>query len=222
VLIGSIGTICLGLGAWKAFFADGGPGLTALLVVGALLLVSSLVLPRLVAIAVSADGFEFRLAEQIAEEGAEATARTIDHTGLAALAEAYGTIRSMMPGEQYRRDRVPIQDLLVERAEALAESESFDAAELRKLFRQTTPIVRVLILGLMKGNTALADFNVIEMAIREKETDNEQYHAMLLAEKCWERLTPGERTAVQAVVRGRDVGSGARRTVANRILALPV
>jgi hypothetical protein len=221
VLVGLIGTVCLGLGAWTVSFADGGPGITALLLVGAVLLVCSFVLPRLIAITVSADGFEFRLAEQLAEEGAETTARAIDHTELAALADAYGTIRSMMPGQHHEKARVPIQDMLVDQAAALAETESFDATELRELFPRTTPVVRVLILGLMKGNTTLADYSVLAKAIHENETNNEQYHALLLAEKCWERLAPGERTAIQAAVRERDVGSGARREVADRILMLP-
>ena len=220
-LISAIGAASLGLGAWKVFFADGGPGLTPLIVVGAVLLVSPLILPRLLAVAVSADGFEFRLAEQIAAEGAEATARAIDHTELAALADAYGTIRSVASGSDHEKVRVPIQDMLVDRAKALAESEPFDAAELRELFPKTTPVVRVLILGLMRGNTTLADFGVIKMAISENETNNEQYHALLLAQRCWQRLSPEERTALQAVLRDLDVGTGARRGVANKILALP-
>jgi hypothetical protein len=219
VVIGSLGVLCLSVGAWKVFFADGGPGLTALLVIGAVLTVCPFVLPRLVAVALSLDGFEFRMSEQIAREGAEETARTIDNTELAALADAYGTIRSVMPGNAYKHVRVPIQDMLVDRAEALAASEPFDATELRELFPKTTPVVRVLILGLMKGNTALADAGVIETAIRSKETDNEQYHALLLAERCWERLSPEERTSIQSAIGDRDLGTGARRAVADKILA---
>jgi len=82
-------------------------------------------------------------------------------------------------------------------------------------------VVRVLILGLMKGNTTLADFGVIKMAISESETNTEQYHALILAERCWDRLSPDERTAIQDVLRDRYLGTGARRTVADKILRLP-
>jgi hypothetical protein len=218
LLVSVAGAVCLGLGTWKVYFADGGPGLTVLLVIGAVLLVSPFLLPRLVSVAVSADSFEFRMTEQMAEQGAEKTARAIDHTELAALADAYGTIRSVAPGDRYKDARKQIQDLLVDRAEALAASVSFDRAELRDLFPKTTPVVRVLILGLMKGNTTLADFGVVQAAIRENETNNEQYHALLLAEKCWDRWSPKERTSIQAALRDRDVGTGDRREVANRIL----
>ncbi|MEV6637321.1 hypothetical protein AB0M54_41970 [Actinoplanes sp. NPDC051470] len=74
-LLGVTGLTCLGIGAWKVFFADGGPGLTALLIVGAALFVLAFTPPRLAAIALTPDGLEFRLSQEMADKGAEATAR---------------------------------------------------------------------------------------------------------------------------------------------------
>lgn len=51
--VGALGVLCLTVGAWKVFFADGGPGLTVLLVIGAALTLCPFVVPRLTAIALS-------------------------------------------------------------------------------------------------------------------------------------------------------------------------
>jgi hypothetical protein len=56
---------------------------------------------------------------------------------------------------EYRSAKLHLQDLLVERSAAIARREKFDAAEVRLLFKNGAPTMRVLVLGLMQGDPSL-------------------------------------------------------------------
>jgi hypothetical protein len=82
-------------------------------------------------------------------------ARILDRSDLANFAESYAFIHEELHDPRYREARVHLQDLLVERAAALARREKFDASEVRTLFKNGSPMIRVLSLGLMRGRSII-------------------------------------------------------------------
>lgn len=123
----------------------------------------------------------------------------------------------------YRDAKAHLQDLLVERAAAAARREKFDASEVRTLFRNAAPTMRVLALGLMQGDPSLADGPTIVDAIANSRSANEQYQGLRLTEQCWPRLTPSFREAVRAAIEASpEIKTGeSRRALAEKILSLP-
>lgn len=85
----------------------------------------------------------------------------------------------------------------------------------------------MLAIGLMKGDPSLADGPSLAAAIGDYQSKNEQYQALLLAERCWLRLPRLDRQTVRAVV-ADAVSTGAippgsdRRPLAETILGLPL
>jgi hypothetical protein len=218
-----IGLAVLAMTGWKIYFSpDPGAALAVLVVTGAILLVSPLVLPYLQVIAVSADGFELRLVREIAAQGATETARLLNNTELAEIAEAYGVVHTQLAGEDFRATRAQVQDQLVARASASARLHLFDPNEIKQLFPKTTGPVRVLLLGLMKGDPRLVDAPTLASAIAAPVSANEQYHALLLAEKNMRRFTKAEQTTLLAAVDKADLGpeTSDRRLVVARIKSL--
>jgi hypothetical protein len=149
---------------------------------------------------VSASGLDLAFSREIAELGAPRTAKILDRTDLASYAESYGFVHDDLRHPDFRNARVHLQDLLVERASAAARRQKFDAAEVRSLFKEGSPIVRVLVLGLMEGDLSLADGATILSAIIDSRSGNEQYHGLWLALHCWRNLSKSERVAVQSAI----------------------
>ena len=100
-----------------------------------------------------------------------------------------------------RPARIRLQDHFVDTASASALVQQYDKDEVRKLFRDGPPVVRVLVLGLMLGDQSLADVDTIESAITESRTANEQYHGLQLAKRVGRSLLTSDRqrlwTAIQ-------------------------
>ena len=93
----------------------------------------------------------------------------------------------------------------------------------RAMFARGSLATRVLALGLMKGDPALADGPAVLAAIADPRSANEQYHGMELAKACWPRLPGSYRSLIQAAVQAdaRIGASTGRRALADEILALP-
>ncbi|MFF0373865.1 hypothetical protein [Actinoplanes missouriensis] len=221
--IAVIGLITLVAAGWKIYFAaDPGAALIALVIIGAVLLISPFVLPYLQAIAVNADGFELRLVREIAAQGAPETARLLNHTELAEIAEAYGVVHTQLAGDAFKETRTQVQDQLVNRASAFARQRNFDPEEIKQLFPKATAGVRVLLLGLMKGDPRLIDATTLTSAIAMPVTANEQYHALELAEKNLRHFTDADRAALRAALDEADLGppTSGRRMIASRIRAM--
>jgi hypothetical protein len=199
-VVGLTGLIMVGVGASRLFALNSGPAVTALLVTGSLLLLAPLIISRIEHLSVSTSGFELALAREIADLGAAKTARILDRTDLASYAESYAFISEELRDPDFWKARVHLQDLLVERASAAARRQKFDASEVRTLFKDGSPIMRVLVLGLMEGDLSLADGATILLAITDSRAGNEQYHGLWLALQCWRSLSRSERVAVQAAV----------------------
>ncbi|MEU8244275.1 hypothetical protein AB0C07_38975 [Actinoplanes missouriensis] len=218
--IAVIGLITLVIAGWKIYFAaDPGAALIALVIIGAVLLISPFVLPYLQAVAVNADGFELRLVREIAAQGAPETARLLNHTELAEIAEAYGVVHTQLAGDAFLQARTQVQDQLVARASAFARRRLFDPAEIKELFPKATAPVRVLLLGLMKGDPRLVDAPTLISALTMPVTANEQYHALELAEKNLRHFTEADRTALFAALGDADFGraTSKRYEIAERL-----
>ena len=99
-----------------------------------------------------------------------------------------------------------------------------NATEVRALFKNGTPMMRVLTLGLMRGDPSLADELTIVSAIADSRSANEQFQGLTLALLCWHTLARSDRTAIQSAIKDSpyipDPGLD-RQSLADQLLALP-
>jgi hypothetical protein len=224
LLLGVVGLALLAAAAARVIYTSSGAGIVTLLVIGAVLLVSPFIIARVERLTLSASGFELQLSREVAELGAPNAARILDRTDLAKFAEAYSFAHKELGDSRFRNARVHLQDLLVQRAAELARQEKFDPAEVRTLFANGTPELRVLAIGLMKGDPSLADGATVLAAIADPRTANEQYQGLELAKMCWPHLSRSYRSAIQSVIADSpDISAGSDRAqLAADLRALPV
>lgn len=224
LLVGAIGLGLLVAGAVKALSESGNGGGVALVVAGALLLISPFILGRIERLSVTASGFDLQLTREISELGAPKTAQVLDRTELAKFAESYAFVHEELRDPQYRDARVHLQDLLVERAAGVSRREKMNVTEVRTLFKNGSPMLRVLTLGLMQGDPSLADGATIVSAIADSRSANEQFQGLRLALQCWHNLARSDRHAIQSAARDSPyIQPGTdRQSLADRLLTLPV
>src|SRR4051812_8861784 len=207
----------------QAVRTDQSEPLIALALVGAVLLVVALVYQRLESLKVSATAVELRLSKTIVELGAPKAAEMLEQSGLTGMVQSYEFVRRELSGTAYRAAQTRLQDALVEQAAALARTQRFDPREVRRIFHEGSPLLRVLTLGLMEGDPSLGDVSIVVSAVSTSRTANEQYHGLALATLLWRHLSPGDRAAVLAVA-GADpwVGAGTdRKAVLDELRAMP-
>jgi hypothetical protein len=224
LLIAVIGLGVLVVGMVKAVSASGNAGGIVLIVAGALLLVSPLIIGRIERLSVSSSGFELQLAREMSDLGAPKTAQVLDRTDLAKFAESYAFIHEELRAREYRGAKVHLQDLLVERAAAISGREKMSADEIRALFKNGSPMMRVLMLGLMQGDQSLADGTTIVSAIADSRTANEQFQGLRLALLCWRNLAKSDRLTIHSAINNDSyIREGPdREQLADQLLALPV
>ncbi|HUC25274.1 MAG TPA: hypothetical protein VMA73_21415 [Streptosporangiaceae bacterium] len=187
------------------------------------LLISPFIADRIEHVSLGPSGVDLWLITQVSDRGAPRTAQILQRTELGRFAESYALVHVELRGDKYRAARVHLQDLLVSRASATATREKFEAREVRALFADGSPVVRVLVLGLMQGDASLADANTITAAITDGRSGNEQYQSLRLANLCWTRLKRADRQEIcQAIEQARFEPESARRREAQEILALPL
>lgn len=190
------GVAMLGIGA-AAALRQSGVGVTAIsIVAGFLLVLSPFILDRLEELSISESGAHLRLTSTVRDLGAPRTAKILDSTDLTRLADAYGFIHHVLDGPQYRAAKVHLQDTLISRAAEIAMTNSFDPAEVRRVFRDGPPVVRAIALGLMDGDLALADAEAVTSAVTDSRSANEQFHGLQLASRIWHKFTPEQRTVI--------------------------
>ena len=208
------GAALLVVAASELIGGDADAGVPWLVLAGGFLVVGPIILPRLTRLSVGADGFTFDLSEQVASLDAPDTARRIDRWGggLAEATAAYASAHTLLTGDDMRAARIRVQDHFVDTAAASALVQQYDAAEVRRLFRDGPPVVRVLVLGLMLGDPSLADAATIESAITESRTANEQYHGLRLAEQVGRRLPPEDRRRLRQAIEREPILDGHART----------
>jgi hypothetical protein len=224
LLIAVIGLALLFVGTAKAASASGEAGSIVLVVAGALLLVSPFIIGRVERLSVSTSGLELQLSREISELGAPKTAQVLERTDLAKFAESYAFIHEELSDPHYRSAKVHLQDLLTERAAAISRREKMNATEVRALFMNGSPMMRILALGLMQGDPSLADGATIISAIADSRTANEQFQGLKLALLCWRNLPRSDRHAIQSAIQDSQYiqPNTDRRPLADQLLALAV
>src|SRR6516165_9130196 len=200
LLLGVVGFALLAAAAARVIYTSSGAGIVTLLVIGAALLISPFVIARIERLSTSTSGYGLPLTREIAELGAPNAARILDRTDLARFAESYAVAGKELSDSRFEAARAHLQSLLVQRATALVHQEKFEAAEVRTLFANGTPEIRVLAIGLMKGDPSLADGATILAAIADPRSPNEQYQGLELAKVCWPQLSRSYRSAIQSVI----------------------
>jgi hypothetical protein len=220
----ALGAVLIAVSAYRVVEPASDSGQLPAAAAGCLLLLSPFIINRVEQLKVGASGLQLRLSKDVAEQGAPKTARILDRTDLAMFAQSYSLIHDELDSPQYRTAKLHLQDLLVERAAATARREKFDADEVRTLFKNAAPTMRVLVLGLMRGDPSLADGPTIVDAIEKPLSANEQFQGLNLALSLWSRLEPPYRAAVRTAINDSpDIMAGtSRRSVAEKILALPL
>jgi hypothetical protein len=181
-----------------------------LLLAGGILAVGPLLFDRLTRRWTGSTGLHFDLSLEIMDLGARDTAVRIDRWGggLAEAAHAYANAHSVLAGSDVQEARIRLQDNFVEAAAASALVQQYDAAEVRRLFRDGPPVVRVLVLGLMLGDPSLADVETVLSAVTDSRTGNEQYQGLRLAERVGRRLSPHDRRRLRDAVEGEPIPVG--------------
>jgi hypothetical protein len=224
LLLGLTGLALLAAAAARVIYTSSGAGIVTLMVIGAVLLISPFVISRFERLSLNVSGLELQLTRDIAELGAPNTARILDRTDLARFAESYAVAGTELSDPRYESAKVHLQDLLVQRAAALARQEKFEAAEVRTLFANASPELRVLAIGLMKGDPSLADGATILAAIADPRSPYEQYQGLELAKLCWPQLSRSYRSAIQSVIAdSSDIRTGSDRAqIAAELRALPI
>ena len=224
LLLGVVGLALLGAAAARVIYTSSGAGIVTLLVIGAILLVSPFVIARVERLSMNAAGYEQQLTREIAELGAPNAAHILDRTDLARFAEAYAVAGKELNEPRFEGAQTHLQHLLVQRAAALARQEKFEATEVRTLFANGSPEIRVLAIGLMKGDPSLADGATILAAIADSRSPSEQYQGLELAKACWSHLSRSYRSAIQSVIAdGPDIRTSSdRATIAAELRSLPL
>jgi len=161
--------------------------------IGTALVLAAAFFDRLTGLKIGATSLEVT----IRELGAPRAAQLLGRADISGMVSAYAFVRSELGTSSGTGPlKVLLQDRIVALASALAMQEKFRAAEVRKIFADGSPIVRMIALGLMRGDQSLADGATVVDAVTSSRTGNEQYQGLLLAEQTWRKLSAGERDAV--------------------------
>jgi len=222
--------ICLIVGAGLlvsavvGLFADAGNLTIAILVAGGLLVLVPTVVDRLETLAMGADGVSLKLVQQVAASGAPHTAKALQKLGLGPEIDAYGRFYLELAGDAHQEIRSVVLDRIISDVAGASAVEKFDRDEVLQLFHEGTPVMRMMALGLMEGDLSLVDPQVLLEGVSRSLTGNEQFHALNLAYRAWDRLSPADRTELKAAIKRSvhlDFGPG-RQTLANKVLDLPI
>jgi hypothetical protein len=224
LLLGLTGLALLAAAAARVIYTSSGAGIVTLLIIGAVLLVSPFVIARVERLSQHKAGFGQELTREMAEAGAPNAARMLDRTDLARFAESYSFVSKELSDSRYTSAQIHLQDLLVQRAAELARQEKFEPAEVRTLFANASPEMRVLAIGLMNGDPSLADGATILAAIADPRSANEQYQGLELAKLCWPHLSRSYRSAIQSVIAdSSEIRTGSDRAqIAAELRAMPI
>ncbi|MEV0284959.1 MULTISPECIES: hypothetical protein [unclassified Kribbella] len=205
-----------------ALFADvDQTSLFAVLVAGLLLLIMPTIADRIRKLRLGR--FEVQLVRQIAAS-ARGAAQTLQRLGLGRELDAYATVYTELRGPELSDVRGMVLDRIVDRVAGAARVEKFDKDEVRTMFTEGTPVMRVLALGLMEGDPSLVDAAVLHEAVSRSSSANEQYHALRLVRDQWSRLTPPERSNLRSAIEASSqIEPGtARHRLADEIRMLTV
>ncbi|MFG1606698.1 hypothetical protein [Actinoplanes sp. NPDC049265] len=211
-VLAAVGAASVGFAAWRKCINDESGTVSVFAILGVILLACPFVLPRLEGFAVGPRKFELRLVQQIADQGAVNTAKLLDHSELARLAESYDVVHRELRGDNHRKSRIHVQDELVRRAAGFAAQHEFDPGEVRKLFPKALPAVRVLVVGLMQGDPRLLDGQTLALSIRAPASHNEQFQALVAVRMYWAHFTTADRLLLLCSIDGANIELGTNRS----------
>ncbi|TCC23510.1 hypothetical protein [Kribbella speibonae] len=165
--------------------------------------------------------FEVHLVRQIAAT-ARKSAETLRRLGMESQLDAYATIYTELRDPELKAVRGEILDRIVQRVANASAVEKFDKDEVKNMYLNGSPIVRVLALGLMEGDLSLIDGEVLRTAIDKSLTGNEQLHALKVIRRGWGQLTTDQQQELrQAIDANQFIKDGPdRRAVAEKIREL--
>jgi hypothetical protein len=209
-----------GVGAMLVFFAVGGfvAGwlTTRLLLVSALTRADEEALDRFVEATYAELSGDSSRAEALRNEAIGYLRPDVE-----AFARRYEESRQLPAGPLRTSEMEGITNI----ARQAATSQGWTAEQTRELFLQDSPGARIFALGLMLGNTDLADFSNVVDAVGQSKSAFEQYQGLLLAKTMLDSLDETQRQTLREAVsaqltqRGWIRNEGARWTVARSILA---
>ncbi|HEY4421487.1 MAG TPA: hypothetical protein VGN22_18315 [Pseudonocardia sp.] len=222
--IAAVGVLALIAGSVGSFVLGSDAAAVAVLAAGTALLIVAVVLPRLSEFDVRTDGVSLKLTQEAAASGAPIAATVMESSGLSRFAIAYEIVHADLRGDPgLDRARVHLQDVLVERARAMAFGSKIPAAEVRALFLEGSPVLRILGIGFMKGDPSTADVGLLASAVAAPASPNEQFQALAVIEQLWSRWSRDERQYLQSRIRSTDFPPDTGRSArAAGILDLPV
>jgi hypothetical protein len=190
-------------------------------IAGALLLVTPLIVDKLEALTIGTGGVALRLTSQIAEV-APKSAGILEQNNLTTELETYAYVYSKLSNPAHRDARVELLDGILADVTATARSRKYDPAEVKLLFSEGTPVMRMLALALMEGDPRLLGHEALLSAVRSSRSGNEQYHGLLLAQANWSGLPAALRAELLFALRHDAYiqHDPDRREIADRIMLL--
>ncbi|GAA1842299.1 hypothetical protein GCM10009836_22090 [Pseudonocardia ailaonensis] len=221
IVCGVLGLLTLATGITATFVLGSNAAIVVVLVVGTALLLVAALGPSLSELSVGSSGVTLKLTQDATNAGAPRAASEFDDSGLSEFAEAYTLVNSELRDSAFTPARLHLQDSLVERARVVGLRGTIPTAEVRRLFLNGSPVLRTLSIGLMKGDPAAADPQLLSSAVAEPLSANEQYHALRLIAALWTRWQPTDRERLKQVVAATYYSDVDRQAAARAILALP-
>jgi hypothetical protein len=222
--IAALGVLALIAGGVDSFVLGSDAAAVAVLAAGTALLIVAVVLPRLTELDIRNGGVSLKLTQEAAASGAPTAAAVMENSGLSRFAITYELVHAELRGDpELDRARVHLQNVMVERAQAMALGSKIPAAEVRALFLEGSPVLRILGIGFMKGDPSTADLGLLVSAVAAPASSNEQLQILAVIEQLWSRWSRDERQYIQNCIRSTDFPPGTGRSArAAGILDLPV
>ncbi|GAB3076336.1 hypothetical protein [Micromonospora schwarzwaldensis] len=219
-----LGLASLVAGAHSVVVGRESTGATALITVGAVLLLSPLLLHRVERLRLGAEGVELSLSQEFVSLGAPEAALILGRSDVAKLSESYSFVSRELASDEFKAARTHLEDVLASRASAVAEREKFNAGEVRGAFLNAPKNLRVLLLGLMEGDISLVDGQTLIASLSAPLSANEQYHGLKLTIRCWHRLSDADKMAIMDELRkNRDIAPETDRwPLLQTVLGLPL
>jgi len=214
-----IGTALLGAGAVAVFVTSNSAGASTLVAAGAILLALALFANRLESL--EGGGFKLQMravaaklreAERADADGDSVGAERLRRdaqvllSAMRPMAERYEQVRESLP---YGWQRTQVMRGIVEQARGMAGSGTFSGDDVARLFTSGGDGDRIMALGLMRGDPALASVDLAVKVIRRPRSSFEQYQALRVCQEVAERgVSASERALIEdAVATARAVGS---------------
>ena len=171
-----------------------------MIIVSGVLLVSPFVIDRLESVSAGTASVEVRFAQHVIDLGAAKTRNCSHKPDSIRWPNLCAFAHRELPTDRFCGTRVTCRDLAGgEHTAAITHSAgSSMPVEVWMLFREGSMVIRVLTIGLMKGMHLGPTAPSIAMAIGEPLSDNEQYHGLRLAQRCWAHLGQRDRRAISA------------------------